>query len=158
MMSAIGSAQEMEALGARLAAALATGGGLVFLHGPLGAGKTTLVRGLLRALGHAGSVKSPTYALLESYALAGMQVHHLDLYRLRDAEELEFIGLRELLDPRSICLIEWPDRGADQLPAPDATLWIEAPEAQLRMLRAEAGSERGVAILASAGIPCSPAG
>jgi tRNA threonylcarbamoyladenosine biosynthesis protein TsaE len=152
----IASTEEMEALGARLAAGLASGGGLVFLHGPLGAGKTTLVRGLLHALGHGGSVKSPTYALLESYALAGTQVHHLDLYRLRDADELEFIGLRELLDERAICLIEWPDRGADQLPMPDVELWIEAPEAQLRTLRAQAAGARGAAILAATGIPCSP--
>ncbi len=152
-MITLASAQEMEALGARLAAALAPGGGVIFLHGPLGAGKTTLVRGLLGALGHTGSVKSPTYALLESYALSGVQVHHLDLYRLRDPEELEFIGLRDLLDPRAICLIEWPERGADQLPVSDLALWIAIPDEQRRTLRAQAIGARGAAILAAAGIP-----
>lgn len=153
----IASPAEMEALGARLAAALAAGGGVVYLRGPLGAGKTTLVRGLLRALGYQGSVKSPTYTLVESYALAGEQVHHLDLYRLNDPEELEFIGLRELLDPRAICLIEWPERGGERLPEPDLTLDFGMIDASSREMRLRGRTRRGEGVLSAVGIPSSPA-
>lgn len=104
--------------GARLAACCRDGL-LIFLKGELGAGKTTLVRGLLRALGHAGPVKSPTYTLVESYRLQQRQVHHLDLYRVADAEELEWLGMRDLLAEDAVCLIEWPERGAALLPEPD---------------------------------------
>ncbi len=114
-----------EALGARLAARLAPGTTL-WLRGELGAGKTTLVRGFLRARGHRGAVKSPTYTLVESYPLAdGTTVHHLDLYRLGDPGELEWLGLRDLLTADSICLIEWPERGAGWLPPPDLVVRLE---------------------------------
>ena len=114
-----------EALGGRLAAGLAPGS-TVWLLGDLGAGKTTLVRGFLRARGHRGAVKSPTYTLVESYPLAdGTTVHHLDLYRLGDPEELEWVGLRDLLGPDSICLIEWPERGAGFLPPPDMVIRLD---------------------------------
>lgn len=118
----------MLALGAELAAAL-QGRGLVFLQGDLGAGKTTLSRGLIRALGHAGAVKSPTYTLIEPYELDGVSLYHLDLYRLADAEELEFLGVRDFLDQHSLCLIEWPDKGASFLPTPDLTITIEVVDA-----------------------------
>jgi len=91
----------------------------VFLQGELGAGKTTLVRGILRALGYDGAVKSPTYTLLEPYELADRMVFHFDLYRIGDSEELDFIGMDELLDAPAIKLIEWPERAEDRLPRPD---------------------------------------
>lgn len=104
------------ALGAALAETVPAG--LVCLYGELGAGKTTLVRGLLRHLGHAGAVRSPTYTLVESYQPGGRRVHHLDLYRLGHPEELEFIGLRDLLQPTDTVLVEWPERGEGVLPSP----------------------------------------
>lgn len=115
-------ARATEALGARLAARLGPGTS-VWLEGDLGAGKTTLVRGFLRARGCKGAIKSPTYTLIEPYELAGgVTVYHLDLYRLADPEELEWLGARDLFRPDSICLIEWPERGAGYLPAPDLTV------------------------------------
>ncbi len=115
----------MRALGARIARALARPGGTVFLYGGLGAGKTTLVRGLLRQLGHRGAVRSPTFTLIESYSLGARQIHHLDLYRLAGREELEALGLRDLLDGKALCLIEWPERGAEAWVPPDLLLRIE---------------------------------
>ena len=100
------------------------GAPLVFLEGQLGAGKTTLVRGILRALGHTGSVKSPTYTLLEPYEVAGRTIYHFDLYRIGDSEELDFIGIDELLDADALKLIEWAERGAARLPAPDVTIRV----------------------------------
>lgn len=110
--------------GARLARAL-PGPLCVYLRGPLGAGKTTLVRGALRALGHTGPVRSPTYTILETYAVAHGEVCHLDLYRLGSAEELEDIGARELFDGRHTCFVEWPERGAGWLPPPDLDIAID---------------------------------
>lgn len=108
-------------MGARLLPFLA-GSPLVFLHGQLGAGKTTLVRGILRALGHNGSVKSPTYTLLEPYEVDGRTIYHFDLYRIGDSEELDFIGIDELMDSDAIKLVEWPEQGAGRLPTPDVTV------------------------------------
>lgn len=98
------------------------GAALVFLEGQLGAGKTTLVRGILRSLGHTGPVKSPTYTLLEPYEVAGRTVYHFDLYRIGDSEELDFIGIDELLDADALKLIEWAEKGATRLPGPDVTI------------------------------------
>lgn len=112
---------------------------VVYLHGELGAGKTTLVRGMLKALGHPGRVPSPTYTLVESYELGGRELQHLDLYRIADAEELEFLGVREM---EGVVLIEWPERGEHFLPAPDMRCRLSVTQ-QGRELEIEGITERG---------------
>ena len=98
------------------------GNALVWLRGQLGAGKTTLVSGILRACGHSGVVKSPTYTLLEPYALNGQDAYHFDLYRVADPEELAFIGFDEIIDGPGLKLIEWPEHADSWLPEPDVTI------------------------------------
>ncbi len=127
----------MEALGARLAGAVvgsgaiagSGSGGVVFLSGDLGAGKTTLVRGFLRALGYRGAVKSPTFTLVEPYELeepgGGRVVNHFDLYRIEGVADLEGLGFRDYLDGAALCLIEWPERGAQAAVAPDLEVRID---------------------------------
>ncbi len=107
----------MERLGADLYRDLG-GRGLVFLSGPLGAGKTTLVRGMLRAAGHRGGVKSPTFTLVEPYEDLTPPVYHFDLYRIADPEELEYVGLWDYLGQDALVVVEWPERGEGVLPAP----------------------------------------
>lgn len=99
---------------------------LVFLKGELGAGKTTLVRGYLRATGYSGTVKSPTYNLVEEYQLADKKIYHFDLYRLNDPEELEWLGINDYLSQESACFIEWPDKGKGYLPSPDIVITLSA--------------------------------
>lgn len=133
------------ALAARLAGLL-HGGMVVFLQGDLGAGKTTFCRGLIQALGHPGAVKSPTYTLVEPYQLAELQVYHFDLYRLHDPEELEFMGIRDYFNQNSLCLIEWPERGAGYLPQADLQLQL-TQQGELRTLQLVAGSQAGSKII-----------
>jgi tRNA threonylcarbamoyladenosine biosynthesis protein TsaE len=97
---------------------------LVFLHGELGAGKTTVVRGYLRAAGYTGTVKSPTYNLVEEYTIGGLKIYHFDLYRLNDPQELEWIGINDYFRQASMCFIEWPERGKGFLPEPDAVITL----------------------------------
>ncbi len=139
------SEADTAAFATRLAAQL-TGGIVLFLQGPLGAGKTTFCRSVIQALGHHGAVKSPTYTLVEPYDLAKLSVYHFDLYRLHDAEELEFMGIRDYFTSQSLCLIEWPERGAGYLPSPDLTLALSLTAAE-RTLMVTAHSARAVAIL-----------
>ena len=138
-------AEATEALGARLAQSLTPG--IVYLQGDLGAGKTTLTRGLLRGLGHEGRVRSPTYTLVEPYRLSGNVVYHLDLYRLADPEELEWLGLRDMLAEHALLLIEWPERGVGVLPAADLVISLEYSGSGRRAIL-EAASGAGEQLLA----------
>lgn len=114
----------MERLGAAMAAACGDSATLIYLQGPLGAGKTTLVRGFLRAAGIRGAVKSPTYTLVEPYELSDRAVYHFDLYRLESAEALDMLGFRDYLEAACVCLIEWPEQAEALLPAADIRVTI----------------------------------
>jgi tRNA threonylcarbamoyladenosine biosynthesis protein TsaE len=146
----------MRALGRALGAALRTTGSgalVIGIEGELGAGKTTLVGGILAALGVTGAIRSPTYTLIEPYEAAGLHLYHIDLYRLNSAREVEALGIRDLLDARAVLLIEWPSRGAGALPTEDLSVAIEyqgstaAGGAQRRLLTAQAHSSAGDKLL-----------
>jgi tRNA threonylcarbamoyladenosine biosynthesis protein TsaE len=113
------------ALGAALAPGL-TGGMVVYLSGELGAGKTTLARGILRGLGHTGRVKSPSFALVEPYKLSRLYLYHFDFYRFTDPRELAEAGFREYFGPDALCLVEWPENAAGMIPPADLKLKVTA--------------------------------
>jgi len=139
MRLALADAAATEAAGAALAQVFPVEDCVIYLHGDLGAGKTTLVRGVLRALGHGGRVPSPTYTLVEPYELGRLSLKHLDLYRIADPEELAYLGVRDM---SGAVLIEWPERGAHFLPEPDleCRLTVAPPG---RVLEAEGKSDLG---------------
>lgn len=145
-----GDPDATRAIGARLAGVLLAADlrepFVVGLTGDLGAGKTTLVGGLLAALGHEGPARSPTYSLIEPYRLAGRDVHHCDLYRLRDPEELEDLGFRDLLIGPSLVFVEWPERAGERLREPDLHLHLTYSGAG-REVSVAAGSEAGRRVL-----------
>lgn len=122
-------------------------GGVIHLRGELGAGKTTFARALLRALGVGERVKSPTYSLIESYRIDALDVHHLDLYRIADPGELEWLGLDELHGATMLMLVEWPERGAGMLPPADLALALEHAPSDRRRLEARAFNPRGTGLL-----------
>lgn len=134
------------ALGGRLGHALEAGLS-IWLQGDLGAGKTTLTRGVLRELGFPGRVKSPTYTLVELYSLSRFNLYHFDLYRFADPDEWEDAGFREYFNPTSVCLVEWPDKAGGRLPQPDLLVRFDIPDAG-RFVRIEGLTEAGRACIA----------
>jgi tRNA threonylcarbamoyladenosine biosynthesis protein TsaE len=127
------------ALGRALAAGIRPGA-IVHLSGPLGAGKTTLVRGLLGGLGHAGPVRSPTWTVVEPYTVSKLDFYHIDFYRFTSSSEPSDSGLREYFDGRSVCLIEWPERAGGAAGAPDLLIELSLLD-QGRIARITACSE-----------------
>lgn len=141
----IASEAAMEQLG-RSIAQTAEAGTIIYLQGELGAGKTTFTRGFLRGLGYEGSVKSPTYTVVEPYELDKLTVYHFDLYRLTDPEELELIGMRDYAAGHAICIIEWPEKGDSCLPAADLICMIAYQQDQ-RAVTLLANSDIGKRII-----------
>jgi len=146
------SAADMEDLGGRLARQCPAGC-RIYVRGPLGAGKTTLVRGFLRALGFTGTVKSPTYTLVEPYSLAQHTVIHFDFYRIAEPAELDTIGVRDYFDRSAICLVEWPEKAGACLETPDLLIGITFPKdlgtesAGHRRVELQSKSTTGAALL-----------
>jgi tRNA threonylcarbamoyladenosine biosynthesis protein TsaE len=135
----------------RLGEALAAGaepGRVLFISGGLGAGKTTLVRGLLRGLGYAGRAKSPTYALVEPYTFSRLDLYHFDFYRFKDRSEWLNSGFREHFNPGSLCVVEWPEKAGDLLSPPDLQIRLDF-DGDARCARLEARSSAGQAWLSS---------
>lgn len=121
----------------------------IYLHGNLGAGKTTLVRGLLHAMGYVGKVKSPTYNLVENYTIANYQFYHFDLYRFNDEDEWEAAGFRDYFNSQSVCLVEWPEKAENSLPTPDLNVIFEIIGIS-RKLTLSAHTLQGSAVLKAA--------
>ena len=133
--------------GAQLADALG-GRGAVLISGDLGAGKTTLCRGLLRQMGHEGSVKSPTFTLVEPYEIEGVCVYHFDLYRLSHPDELDYVGIDEYFSDETLCLVEWPEKAEGSLPAHDLELAIDVA-GEKRNISIGSNSQHGTRICES---------
>lgn len=129
------------AFGAALAVVLQPGM-VVYLSGELGAGKTTLARGVLRGLGHPGKVKSPSFALVEPYALSRLYLYHFDFYRFTDPRELGEAGFRECFNPESVCLVEWPEKAAGALPKADIKIGMKVAGSG-RQVEVQADTETG---------------
>jgi tRNA threonylcarbamoyladenosine biosynthesis protein TsaE len=129
------------AFGGRFAAIMRAGL-VIYLHGDLGAGKTTFARGVLHGLGHVGKVKSPTYTLVEPYVISNYNVYHFDLYRFIDEEEWDAAGFRDYFNPQSICMIEWPEKAAHVLPQPDIHVHL-SPQHAGRNIQLSAASILG---------------
>ena len=123
-----------------------TNGLVVYLHGDLGAGKTTFVRGVLHSLGHVGKVKSPTYTLVEPYTIFNYNIYHFDLYRFIDEEEWDAAGFRDYFNAQSICMIEWPDKAENVLPDPDIHVHLSHYQ-NARKIKFSAGSAIGARCL-----------
>lgn len=134
-----------EAFGAALAQVLEAGL-VIWLSGDLGAGKTTLTRGLLRALGHGGSVKSPTYTLVEPYAISRFSLYHFDFYRFSSPEEFLDAGLEEYFGTTAVCLVEWADKALPYVPRPDLEVCLSV-SGDGRTVQCQPQSERGRACL-----------
>ncbi|KAA1150122.1 MULTISPECIES: tRNA (adenosine(37)-N6)-threonylcarbamoyltransferase complex ATPase subunit type 1 TsaE [Pseudoalteromonas] len=127
-------------------AAIIEQGAVIYLHGDLGAGKTTFTRGVVQGFGHAGKVKSPTYTLVEPYELERANVYHFDLYRLGDPEELEYMGIRDYFSANAICVVEWPEKGGEFIPVPDLDITLSYVGNE-RKIVINSASDRGVAIV-----------
>ena len=123
------------------------GGMVICLSGELGAGKTTLVRGLLRAMGISGRVKSPTYTLVEPYVVSKLYLYHFDFYRFSRSDEWVAAGFREHFNPESVCLVEWPEKAGGQLPAADLRIVMEV-DGNARRITVSADTEAGQTCLA----------
>ena len=152
----VGSEADTAALAAQLATASALGNAVLALHGNLGAGKTTLVRHLLRALGASGRIKSPTYAVVEPHELPRpgawppgppLQVSHFDFYRFNDPREWEDAGLRELFAAPGLKLVEWPEKAQGMMPTPDADITLEPMDDNTRRVTVQARTATGQALL-----------
>ena len=139
------------ALGAAIADCLrqCSSGALIYLSGELGAGKTTLSRGIARGLGYSGRVKSPTYTLVEVYVISRLNLYHFDFYRFGDPEEWQEAGFRDLFNETNICLVEWPEKAGELLPPPDLRIALKSTAMDTRQASISALSSKGTQMLAT---------
>lgn len=132
-------------------------GGVFYLQGDLGAGKTTLTRGIMRGFGYQGAVKSPTYTLVEPYEFTQCRIYHFDLYRLADPEEVEYLGTEDYFANNNLCIFEWPERGAKHIPDADLVISLET-EGTGRRLTCQSFTEKGELISQTIAKRLSPSG